>query len=605
MVGPVVLRSLTGLVLAALTAVPAWAQDVSARAYLTPANGVQVDRPFTLNLEITGVQRFDAQPQIPSLDPFATYLGAGTSTNRQMINGQTTVSLTVQFRFQAAQEGTFEVPAMSVRAGGQTLTTEPLQLLVTTGPPPAAAGTAEAGDASGVSSTDLFITATPSKTSVLDGEPLVVEYRIWTRVNVNAYTITSLPEPEGFWVEELDSGELNQTEQRERNGEPYVTALVRRVALVPSGAGQRTIDPLAVEAQVRVRRQSNDPFDRLFPGSLLAQREPVAVLSNPVTITVRPLPSGRPEPFSGVVGALALEATLDRDTVAANDAVTLTIQVSGTGNLRSVPDPVGPLPDDFEVFPPEVTTRTRRAGAGLAGTRTYEYVMIPRAPGNRTIPAITLGYYDTEAGGYRTASTGDIGLVVTGTGTEGLTARGGRGGVTELRRDIRFIRMGDGDLRAADRGLLWGPAFWMFLLLPLVTVAGALGLSRHQGRLELDVAYARGRRAGRVAKKRLTEARSLAVGDDTRAFYAEVARALRGLVADRLNLAEAGLQTAELSAVLGSRGVRDETAAELIECLEYCDRQRFAPTTTDPAERSQFLSRASELMTALDTETRT
>lgn len=598
------LLSCVALVPGVLAPAPAAAQDVSARAYLTPANGVQVGRAFIVNLELNGVQRFDEQPEVPDLEPFARYLGAGTSTNMQMVNGQTTVSLVVQLRYQAAQEGTFEIPAMSVRVGGQVLTTDPLQLRVTAGPPPAPAGASADTDETGVSATDLFITATASRTSVLEGEPLIMEYRIWTRVDVNGYSVTSLPEPEGFWVEELDQGQAAQTEQRERNGQQYVTAVVRRVALVPSGSGERTIEPLSIDAQVVVRQRSRDPFDRLFGRSLLGSVEPMTIRSNPVTITVRPLPAGRPEPFSGVVGSLSMEASLDRDTVDANDAVTLTIRVTGTGNLRTVPEPRLDLPEDFEVFPPEMSTSTRRRGAGLTGTRTYEYVLIPRAPGNRVIPSLTLGYFDREAERYATASTGELPLVVTGTVADGPSAAGARGGVTELRRDIRFIRLGDGDLRPVGGGLLESTSFWAFLLLPLLAVAGALGLRRHQDRLELDVAYARGRRAGRVARKRLAESRRLAQGDDPRAFYAEVARALRGFVADRMNTAEAGLQVTDLPGALAGRGVEDATAHELVECLEYCDRQRFAPPTSEPAERARFVDRASSLMTALDREMR-
>ncbi len=598
------MRWLIAFALAASLPAGSAAQDVSARTYLTPANGVQVGRAFIVNLELTGVQRFDEQPQVPDLEPFASYLGAGTSTNMQMVNGQTTVSLVVQLRYQAAQEGTFEIPAMTVRAGGAELATEPLQLTVTAGPPPVAPGATGGGAAPGVSADDLFVTATATKTNVLEGEPLVLEYRIWTRVDVNGYAITSLPEPEGFWVEELEQGQQAGTEQRERNGSQYVTAVVRRVALVPTGSGERVIDPLEIEAQVRVRRASRDPFDRLFGGVMRGTVEPASIRSNPLTIRVRPLPAGRPEPFSGVVGSLSISADLDRDTVDANDAVTLTVRVSGNGNIRSVPEPSLDLPDDFEVFPPEVSTSTRRSGAGMSGTRTYEYVVIPRAPGNRTVPALTLGYYDTETGAYRTASTGDIPLVVTGTVADGATTLGARGGVTELRRDIRFIRLGDGDLRPLRRPLTDSGVFWTLLLLPMALALGALGLRKHQDRLEMDVAYARGRRAGRVAKKRLGDASRLATGEDPRAFYAEVARALRGLVADRLNLAEAGLQTGEVDGVLRERGVPDVTATALRECLDHCDRQRFAPPDTDTSERTAFLEQASTLMTTLDGELR-
>ena len=178
-----------------------------------------------------------------------------------------------------------------------------------------------------------------------------------------------------------------------------------------------------------------------------------------------------------------------------------------------------------------------------------------------------------------------------------------RFGVTQLREDIRFIRLGDGGLRSVERFLFQVAAFWTLLLLPMAALLGALGLRSHWDRLEGDVAYARGRRAGRVAKKRLAGAQGLVHGD-SRAFFAEVAKALRGFVADRLNVAEAGMQIAALRTNLASRGASTEAASDFLDCLERCDRQRFAPVDADVDERVEFLDQAGAAMTALEGELR-
>ncbi len=585
----------------------AWAQDVGVRAYLSPGTTVGVGRPFVLNVEVTGMQSLTEDPELPDLGDFAQFLGSGTQSSMQMVNGRTSVSLTIQYRFQALREGTFEIPAFPVRAGGQTRRTEPLRITVTATPPPqggGAPGAAPSG-APAVGAEDLFVTAEATKSRVLDGEPLVVEYRLWTRVDVSSYNFTRLPEPRGFWAQDVTPTGQPQVEQLTRNGQQYTTAVIRRLALVPTGAGERALEPLGVEAQVRVRRQDpfRDPFGDFFGRSSLfgSTVVPAAVLSNPLTIAVEPLPAGRPEPFSGVVGRLTLTAELDRDSVATNEAVTLTVRARGEGHIRGIPNPTLGLPSDFEVFPPEVTESVRPFGPGLSGEKTFEYVLIPRAPGQRQIPAITFGYYDSGAGAYRTAVTEPLALTVSGTAIEG-PGRITRGGVAQLREDIRFIHLGSASLRPVGRVLFDTAAFWIFALLPLAGIVGAVALRRHRDLLEGDVAYARGRRAGRVARKRLAEARKLSAGTDVRAFYAEVARALRGLVADRLNLAEAGLQISELAARLTERGVDAGTVGEVRAVLEHCDRQRFAPPGGDTMEKERFLERAATLMSALDRE---
>jgi len=575
-------------------AVAVAAQEPSVRTFLSPGDEVAVGRPFVLNVEVSGTQEVQRSPELPDLSAFAQFIGSSSQSSVQMVNGRTSVSLTLQFRYQALTEGTHTIPSFAIEAGGETLETDPLDVTISSG------GAPTPTQASPVADDDLFITAEPSKRRVRVGEPLILEYRIWTRVDVSSFGMTRVPEPEGFWVEDVTEPGQPAVEQRTRDGVEYATAVIRRVALVPTGAGQRTVEPIGVEAQVRVR-SGRDPFEDFFGRSSLFGTRTVqtTVLANAVTLDVEPLPPGAPEPFSGLVGTIDVSAELDRDSVAANDAVTLTIAVAGTGNVPAIPAPELGLAADFEVFPPEVSESSRVSGGGLSGTKTFDYVLIPRAPGEREIPPVRLSFFDAAAGEYRVASTEPLTLTVSGAAMEGPGTLGRRG-VAQLREDIRFIRLGPLGLRRSGGSVFEAPLFWLYALLPLAAIGGALVLRRHQDRLEGDVAYARGRRAGRVARKRLARAREIADSDDARAFYAEVARALRGLVADRLNLAEAGLQTAELDEALRDAGIEDEPRLGLVECLEECDRQRFAPPSADPQERARFLERAGEVMTTLD-----
>ncbi|HCR04427.1 MAG TPA: hypothetical protein DIU18_04505 [Gemmatimonadetes bacterium] len=598
-----VLQPIQCLVLAGMMAwsIPAavYAQDVSVRAYLTPSSNVGVGQTFVLNVEMTGTRTMAGEPELPDFGGFAQYLGKNTQSSVQMIDGRTSVSLTVQYRYQALRKGTFDIPAFDVISGGQTMTTEPLQLIVSSASSSSGANAGPQATENGAESQDLFVTAEATKDRIRDGESFVVEYRIWTRVDVGSFTFTRVPEPEGFWVEDITPGGQPQVEELTRNGQTYTTAVIRRIALVPTGPGERRIDPVGLDVQVRVRR--NDLFSGFF--GLGTEVVPTAVISNPLTFQVEPLPPGRPEPFSGVVGRLAVSAALDRDSVDVNEAVTLRVRVSGDGNIRTVPNPVLDLSADFEVFPPDVSESVQASGPGLSGEKTFEYVLIPRAPGDREIPGVSFGFFDERADEYRTAAAERLALKVTGV-TQGGPVQLLRGGVSQLREDIRFIHLGTASLRPRGRVLFKGAAFWMFAFLPLAGIAGAVALRRHHDLLEGDVAYARGRRAGRIAKKRLAHARRLASGRDVRAFYGEIARALRGLVADRLNLAEAGLQTSELIARLGARGVGDTTMDEIKGCLEHCDRQRFAPPEVDSEEKARFLERVGHLMVDLDREIR-
>ena len=586
-----------GVVAHFAVATDAAALQLEAHASVTPSF-VPLNGQFTLSVEVRGTNRMDVEPSLPDLEAFSRYIGRNSSTSMQRINGVTTVSLIVQYRFRAIREGTFEIGVVEVQAGGQVLRTQPVALTVST------AGAGAGGEVGpenpvGVGPDDLFIVTEVGKTRVYENEPIEVNYRLYTRVNVTSFTLVDLGESEGFWVEEVSGPQNPPVEQRVWEGQPYTTAVVRRVVLFPAGPGTKTVEPLSIEASVRVRRQTRSIFDDFFGGgSLFGSQTPAVVVSNPVEVEVLPLPvEGRPQSFTGLVGRLNVSGSIDRSSVETNDAVTLELIIEGEGNLRGLAAPVIDFPGDFEVFPPEVTETIDRSGSRIRGSKTYTYVLIPRSPGEKIIPPVEMSYFDPASGLYATSASEPLRLEVTGDAV--IAVPFGRAGVETLREDIRFIQIGPPSLGVLGESLADAPGFWIVALLPLVALLGALGLRRHWDRLEGDVAYARGRRAGRVAKKRLGQARRVMSGGDARPFYGEVERALRGFLADKLNVAEAGFMSEVAEAELRRRGVPEAATREYLACLGECDRARFAPPGTSEEEKSGFFDRAAEAMTSV------
>ena len=593
-----------GLGFGVVLGLPAQGLAQTVRAYLSQ-NEVGLNRQFVLHVEISGTQQLDEDPPVlPDLSAFAAYLGSGTSTSMQIVNGRTSMSLTFQHRFQATAEGTFEIGPVTVRAGGRDLRTEPLTIRIIDGPGPTTRSGPPGADGT-VAPEDLFVTATASQPLVYVNEPVIVEYRIFTRVDVDGYNITRQPGTTGFWVEELANPQA-RVEQVVRDGLQYASAVVRRVALFPTSAGTKTLEPLTLETRVRVQRRSRslfgDPFGDPFGRGLFGSRVPVVVGSNPVEIEVLPLPPGQPDSFTGLVGHLDVSAAIDRTSVEINDALTYRLEVSGTGNIRTLPEPELGFPPDVEVYPPDISERVTPTEDGVRGSKIFEYVIVPRAPGQVTIPAVTLAYFDVDAGTYAMAASDPITLTVAGDPVAAPAGPAGRlrTGVDLERQDIRFIRIAMPGFRSVGGSLVRSVRFWAIALVPMIAVAGAVALRRHQDRLTGDVAYARRRRAARLAKQRLARAESLRSPDRHRAFHAEVGRALQGFLGDKLNVAEAGLIRDAIRARLTSRGVAAEVMDAYLECLEDCDRQRFAPTEPDTLAMQDMLTRAGHAMTDLD-----
>ena len=608
--GPAGLRRRPGtLALAAAVAIlalPAGALAQSVRAFLSQ-NPVPVNGQFVLNLEVSGSQSTDGDPALPDLSAFAVYLGSGTSTSMQFVNGRVSTSHTIQYRFQATQEGMFEIGPVTVRVDGQDLRTDPLTIEISGAPAAGAGGRGGAGgraNADGAVSADaLFVTATLSDDQIYVNQPVVVEYRIFTRVDIQGVNIVRQPGTAGFWVEELPTPQ--RSEEVVRDGVRYTGGVFRRVALFPTSAGPKRLEPLVLEAQVRVQRRSpfgRDPFGDLFGDSLFGRRVPVSVASNALDLEVLPAPPGAPASYSGFVGSLAVSAGVDRTEAETNDALTLRLDVNGSGNIRILPEPTLNLPPAFEVYPPEMSEEVEPAADGVRGSRVYEYVIVPREPGQVTIPPVELAYFDPERGAYAVASSDPLALTVTGDSGAATVLPGGRArtGADLQRADIRFIRIAAPTFRARGGSLFRSAGFWTIAVLPLVALAGAVAVRRHRDRLAGDVAWARSRRASKVARRRLARAESLCSPDRHREFHAEVGRAMQGFLGDKLNVAEAGLIHGEIRAALGARGVATVLVDACLDGLERCDRERFAPAEPDAAAMQAMLAEAGRVMTELD-----
>lgn len=573
------------------------AQEVTVSASVS-TDTVALGTPFDLHIVVRGGGGVDRMPAVtPS---FASLRGTSTQSSMRLGPGGRETTLQLTYRLVPTVEGSFDLGPFEVSVDGTVYLTEVLVVTISEGAgdaqsaPPGGAGRAPGSEATraGQPGSELFLTATASKDAVYEGEPLIIEYRLWTELPVVSLSVTETPDPPGFWVEDVSpEGDLEAV-GRNWNGREYTTAVVRRLALLPSGSGARTIEPLQLEASVR------RPTSFGFFGASRTER--VSIASDEVDLRVDPLPAGTPASYSGVVGHLELTASLDRDSVEANDAVTLTLAATGVGNIGQLQPPDLGLAADIEVFPPEVSDRTHATQTGLAGTKEFQFVLVPRAPGRGQIPPIVLHYLDDATGEYRSAATSTMPLTVTG---EAPPVGGVRGGISTLREDIRFIHIEEHSLVPSGVRVFATPWFWVVLLGPLAAVAAAAGVGRSRARLAGDVAYARDKRARRIARKRFGDAQAL-VGGDAKRFYAEADRALRELVANRLNLAEAGLRTSELASALEATGVRAGLVERVVAALERCDRERFAPSGADEVERSEFLADLGGLISELDGELR-
>ena len=583
-------------------ALPAAAQETSFRAQVDRAS-VGMGEQFTLTLVLTNPGRAGGQNlQLPNLGKFFILSGPNQSSSVQIINGAMSSTVTYSYALQPREVGRQTIGAATIEVGGTVLRTEPVDIDVVKGTGAAAAPKQQAasGDLGKELDENLFLRASVDRTQVLQGEQVNLTFKLYTRVSVVNYAVEKNPSMTGFWAEDVEVPKNVQLTTETINGKQYRVGVIKRQALFPTQSGTLRISPMELQATVQVQSRSADPFDAFF-------RDPFGrnvnhtVRSNTVSITVEPLPADSPPEFRGAVGQFAMSATVDKRTTRANEPVSLKITISGTGNIKLLESPVPEIPPDFEQYPPKLTDMINRGQSRITGSKTFEYLLLPRYPGLKVIKPLTFVYFDPVKREFTRLRSPQIELNVeqgSASSTPLITGLP-REDVQVLSQDIRFIKVSSSSLARRGESLHTSPAFVALVLLPLLGLAGAVAYTRQRQVAMADAVGYRTRRAIKVAQRGLHEAEYLlkeksgAKGEPASnqrlRFYAEISRALSKYLGDKLGVSQAEMSVDVLAETLRKRRVDAGLIHAVRASLESCDMARFAPTSLElPAMQKTY-----------------
>jgi hypothetical protein len=452
---------------------------------------------------------------------------------------------------------------------------------------------AATGDPTAQLAEELFLRAVVDRTRVTQGDQVNLVFKLYTRVSVVNYAVTKNPAMTGFWGEDVEIPKNITLTNETVNGKSFRVGVIKRVALFPTQAGTLEISPMEVQTTVQLQgTRSNDPFESFFRDPF-GRNVNYTAASDPVKIVVDPLPPGAPSDFKGAIGQFAMSTNIDRKTTRTNEPVSLKVTISGTGNIKLLEAPALELPADFEQYSPKVSESINRSEGRVSGSKTFEYLMIPRYPGLKVIKPVSISYFDLKKKEYVRLRSPQIELNVEQGAASLAPVMSGvaREDVRLLSQDIRFIKVNAPVLARPGERLYASPLFIILLLLPLAGVAGAYVYARRRQVVMLDQAGYRNRRAMKVAQKGLREAEYLLKERSARKdepssnqrlrFYAEVSRALWKYLGDKLNIPQASFSVEGAVTVLRERGADEELLAGLRTVLETCDMARFAPTSLE------------------------
>lgn len=548
---------------------------------------VAVGETFQVTFRLEDAQTREIE--YPDFKNFQLLGGPNTSQSMQIINGQMSQSVSYSFYLSASNVGKFQIGSAKATVKGKTYSTDPITVTVVKGNPQPNAAQGSGGNQGNISKDvmaqikeNVFLRATVSKANVYKGEPLTLTYKLYTRVNnmSNPY-LTEAPTYKGFWVEELEVNDPPKTEVYE--GLQYRTNIIKRAILFPQQSGKLTVEPLKLESNVRVTvrnpRRRRSIFDDVF-GQY--QDVPYAFGSNPVVINVKPLPTaGKPADFSGAIGSYALDVTLDKTSTTTGDPITMKIKVSGKGNIKMISLPEPNFPPDFDVYDPNITDQVARSAAGLSGSKSFDYPIVPRNPGEYKLPIVSFSFFDPAKGTYVNQTSEEFLVTVTGEPQQTMAVIGGNINKEDLEligEDIRFIKNENSGFKTKGSSFLRSAGFWILYILPFALFGGLIAFKNRQEKLAGDVAGTRSRKAQKLAQKRLSLAKTHIDQNDDKGFYDEIARAMWGYISDKLNIGQSELSRENVREKLLSRGVALSIIDRFTQLLDTCEMALFAPS---------------------------
>lgn len=501
----------------------------------------------------------------------------------QMVNGHTSSSSSVTYTYTlyASKNGTYTIPAAHARVNGRIISSRAVKVTVSgtarqnNGAPQMHddyAGEAQMRKAgSRISGNDLFIKVSANKRRVHEQEPILLTYKVYTLVDLTQLE-GNMPDLTGFHTQEVKLPQQKNFHVEKVNGKNYRCVTWSQYVMYPQVTGKLEIPSITFKGIVVQQNRAVDPFEAFFNGGSGYVEVKRNIVAPRLTVQVDPLPK-RPSDFSGGVGKFNLSASVNHTEVKAGEPISMRVVVGGIGNLKLIKEPSVVFPKDFDKYDAKITDKTKLTENGVEGNMIYDILAVPRNQGQYEIPPIEFTYYDTGQNAYRTIKTQAFKINVKKGDGKGSSVEDYR----QEENDIRGLKQQKVRMHRVDEFFFGSTQYWVSLLVPLLAFIILLVVFRKRALDHADIVKMRGKKANKVATKRLKKARNLMSQNKQAEFYDEVLHALWGYVGDKLNMPVEKLAHENIADNLQRQSVDGKTIDTFISALDECEFERYAP----------------------------
>ena len=534
----------------------------------------------------------------PSFTGFKVVGGPNQQVSNSWVNGKSTFSKTYSYYLEPNSKGTKTIGQAQVTVAGTVYKTSPVNVEVGD----AVERPQDGNDAAIVPEDNLHFFAEVSKPNPYLNEAVTVTYKLYVseRIGISNFRMLDNPSFPDFWSQTLNMNGY-RFEQGTYRGEPYRYAVVYKTLLYPQKTGKLEIDPVAISVSVDVPSQRRSIF-----GGVIYQTVEKRVTSASREIDVKPLPTqGKPANFTGAVGSFEFSVDPSKTTLDAGESLTASVKVRGRGNLMLFELPDLTVPSSLEIYEPERKENFSSTLNGTQGSLTEDYTIVPTRKGKYPIPGLNFSYFDPRSETYKSISTDDIVIDVengpvgapTNSATkDNNTVASNKQPVNLSGDQFRYIKL-NANLKPLNAPAFFRSwLFWALLIIPLLILPLIIMFGKKREARANDITRNRIRKADKLARKYLSEARKN-LGHQQE-FYIALERAMHNYLKAKLHIQTGEMSKERINEILTERGVDQATTTQFIEILKSCEFARYTPASMDTMK--QDYDKAANVISTLD-----
>ncbi|RKE98655.1 BatD family protein [Ichthyenterobacterium magnum] len=534
----------------------------------------------------------------PDFANFKVVGGPNTSVSNSWLNGKRSYSKVYSYFLAPKKRGNFKIKQATIEIDGELYKTQVVNIEVTA----AVKRPNDPHNADNIASDNIHLIAEISNTNPYLNEAITVVYKLYVSTTTGVSNVREIDSPKysDFWNQIIKNKGL-KVKNGTFKGEEYRYVEWSKAVLYPQKTGKLEIEPLSLDITVEVPTNRRD----IFGGRLMTQVNK-RVAAGSKTINVKPLPEqGKPEDFTGAVGDFKFNVITSKSELNASESLQARVEVTGNGNLKLFKLPKLNLPSSLEVYEPEHIENVKTNIGGMQGSISDNYTIVPQYKGKYPIPSISFSYFDINTKTYKRVSSGEIVIDVLDGPTNSsnadnniATINGNKKQVVVNNDQFAFVKT-DANLKPVKPTHFFkSTLFWTALLGPLLAIPLALVYRRKRDERQADVFGNKVRKADRLAKRYLSEAKK-ALGQKE-AFYVALEKALHNYLKAKLHIETSDFSKEKIQNILTERKVNQETITEFVSILEHCELARYTPITN--VEMQQDFDKSAKTISIIDKE---